>query len=124
MIWTFDRATNRLSHDGPTPWSCAASNAVVAGLSGCPNGTYTLGAPEYNEPEETANLRAMGPYFIPIYNIPGHDGIGIHGGGSAAAHPLAARQGFFPTENCIRVQNDDLYRIAQNVSAGETIVVQ
>ena len=88
-----------------------------------PAGTFTLGAPEYNEPGEAVDLAAMGPYFIPVNGIPGHSAIGIHGGGTAAEHPLAAEQGWYATENCIRLQNVDLYHVALNVNDGDTIVV-
>lgn len=88
-----------------------------------PTGTFVLGAPEWNDPEQVDDVRSMGPCFIPVNNVPGHSGIGIHGGGSAAPHPLAAQQGWFPTENCIRLQNDDLYHVALNVTAGDELEV-
>lgn len=131
MKWTFDRVARSLTHASGTleggdyaGWTCPAHGDAVPMPQGpLPAGTYTLGPVEWNEPEETADVRSMGPCFIPLLGIPGHSGIGIHGGGSAAAHPLAAQQGWFPTENCIRLQNADLYHVAQNVTAGDTIVV-
>src|ERR1700732_1777718 len=113
MVWTYSKSALRLSHAGPTPWSCEGRWEPVPGSvdypNGIPLGTFTLGAPEYNEPEEMFDgeqaTRAFGPYFIPVNNVPGHEGIGIHGGGSASPHPLAAHQGWYPTENCIRLQN-------------------
>lgn len=127
MQWFFSKSLRKLwhtdAHEPSAPWRCDASNDVVQGCTGCPLGTFTLGAAEYNEPDEADDLRSMGPYFIPVYGTPGHSGIGIHGGGSASPHPLAAQQGLFPTENCIRVNNDDLYHIALNVTAGDTLTV-
>jgi hypothetical protein len=123
MIWTFDRAAHTLSHAGPTPWSCRAHGEAVPMPNGTiPAGTYTLGAPEYNEPGETEDLTSMGPYFVPVNGIPGHSAVGIHGGGSASPHPLAACQGFYPTENCIRLQNIDLYHFVVNVTEGDTLI--
>lgn len=75
--------------------------------AGCPPGEYTIGVPEINDDED--EQRSMGPWFIPVYGIPGHDGIGIHGGGSCVApHSMALHQGWCPTENCFRTQNADL----------------
>ena len=124
MKWTFNRAARTLSHDGPTPWSCEARGDAVPMPQGpLPSGTFTLGAPEFNEPYEAVDLASMGPYFIPVNNVPGHSAIGIHGGGTAAAHPLAAQQGWYPTENCIRLQNVDLNHVALNVTAGDLLDV-
>lgn len=134
MTWYFSKSKNKLWHEplNGVSWSCEAHNDPVPGSvgypGGCPPGTYILGDPENNDPgqllEGEQACISMGPYFIPINNIPGHAGIGIHGGGSASPHPLAAHQGFYPTENCIRVQNDDLYHLALNIGAGDTLIVQ
>jgi hypothetical protein len=123
MIWTFDPLAHTLSHAGTTPWSCEAHGEAIPMPEGpVEAGTYTLSTPEFNEPDEAEDLTSMGPYFIPVNNIPGHSAVGIHGGGSAAPHPLAARQGFYPTENCIRLQNIDLYHVVLNVAEGDTLV--
>lgn len=80
--------------------------------AGCPPGTYTLGYPEGNVttlPSTPDNdWMGEGLWFVPVNNVPGHTGIGIHGGGSASPDPLADRQGWYPTENCFRLQNTDL----------------
>lgn len=132
MIWTFNRAEHTLAHPVGTPgkndfaqWSCAAHGEAIPMPAGpLPTGTFSLGAPEFNEPDEADDLRSMGPYFIPVQNVPGHEGIGIHGGGSASPHPLAARQGWYPTENCIRLQNVDLYHVVENWSPGDELIVE
>jgi len=130
--WIFVKATGTLGHEGGATfraWSCEARNVVIAGASGIPPGTYTLGAPEWIAPEDKLNdtselsTRALGPCFIPIHGVPGQPDDGIHGGGSALEHPLAARQGWAPTEDCIRVQNADLYHLALNASAGDALDV-
>jgi hypothetical protein len=79
--------------------------------AGCPPGTYTLGAPEPCDPGEEQT--SMGLWFVPVYSIPDHSGIGVHGGGSASSDPLAKQQGWFPTENCFRMQNEDLVHFVQ-----------
>jgi lysozyme len=107
--------------NGEAMFSCEAHNDSVAKNAwrpdaGCPPGRYVLAAPESNDPRRanTADNDWIGEglWFIPINGIPGHDGIGIHGGGTCKTPPnqsaLLARQGWCPTENCIRVQNTDL----------------
>ena len=103
-------------------WSCEARGEAV-GNGPIGPGVYQLGAPEFNDPGDTQDLTEMGPYFIPVNNVPGRGGIGIHGGGTGTAHPLAARQGWVVTLGCIRVQNEDLYHVVDNVGAGDTLVV-
>lgn len=88
--------------------------------AGCPPGEYELQQPESNDinaPSDDANdWVGEGRFFIPITGIPGHDGIGIHGGGTCVTPPdtaaLAPFQGWCPTLNCIRVQNADLADLA------------
>jgi hypothetical protein len=100
---------------GDLVYGCEARNDSVADNAwragaGCPPGTYALGGAETNAPGDEQT--EMGPYFIPIYNIPGHDGIGIHGGGSCVApNSMAGDQGWCPTMNCIRLQNINLTHI-------------
>lgn len=110
-----DKKLKLFDGGGTQLFLCEARNDTVARNgcrypdAGCPPGTFTLNAPEADNPghEQTE----MGPYFIPLTNIPGHDGIGIHGGGSCVApHSMDPRQGWCPTKNCIRVQNADLLK--------------
>lgn len=101
--------------NGITVYQCEAHNDSVASNAwradaGCPPGTYALQAAEPNTTEQ--DQTSMGPWFIPLINIPGHDGIGTHGGGSCVApNSMAPQQGWCPTENCIRVQNENLIHI-------------
>lgn len=122
MQWYFNRATHLLSHTD-RPWYCEARGDTIPGIEPMAAGTYTLGAPEYNEPTETEDLTSMGCYFIPIYGDVGHSGEGIHGGGTGLPHPLAAQQGWKPTLKCIRVQNIDLLHLALNVGEGDTLTI-
>lgn len=112
---------------GRRVFSYDARNDSVSGKAwrspdaGCPPGTYRLIAPESNDPSQASTADndwiGEGLWFIPITGIPGHDGIGIHGGGTCTTPPdrnaLAPRQGWCPTENCIRVQNEDLAALAK-----------
>jgi hypothetical protein len=99
--------------------------------AGCPPGTYQLLAPESNDPNQAStddnDWIGEGLWFIPITGIPGHDGIGIHGGGTCTTPPdrnaLAPRQGWCPTLNCIRVQNEDLAALAKLPLSGKPIEV-
>lgn len=102
-----------------------ASNAWRYPDAGCPPGEFVLGAPEANTSPD--DQRSMGPWFIPVNNIPGHSGIGIHGGGSCVVpHSMDPYQGWCPTENCIRVQNQNLIHIVDSFdfSGVPMIVVQ
>jgi len=99
--------------------------------AGCPPGVYRLLAPESNDPSKASTEEndwvGEGLWFIPIDGIPGHEGIGIHGGGTCKTPPdsnaLAPRQGWCPTENCIRVQNADLAALANLPLRGKPIEV-
>jgi len=99
--------------------------------AGCPPGTYRLLAPESNDPNQASTADndwiGEGLWFIPIDGIPKHDGIGIHGGGTCQTPPdrnaLSPRQGWCPTENCIRVQNEDLAALAKLPLNGKPIEV-
>jgi|SRR5579871_3666081 len=104
---------------GSIDYKCEARNDTVATNAwrypdaGCPPGTYTLSAAESNTTPD--DQREMGPWFIPVNDIPGHDGIGIHGGGSCVApHSMDPVQGWCPTENCIRLQNENLVHIVNS----------
>lgn len=116
-----DKKLKLFDEGGAEVFLCEARNDTVSRKAwrypdaGCPPGTFTLNAPEADNPghEQTE----MGPYFIPLTNIPGHVGIGIHGGGSCVApNSMAPRQGWCSTENCIRVQNADLLDFVRLIS--------
>ncbi len=127
----------KLYDDAGTPiFVCPARNDTVASNAwragaGCPPGKYLLTAPESNDPSQPNtddnNWRGEGRWFVPIVDIPGHDGIGIHGGGSCVTPPdsnaLRPQQGWCPTENCIRLQNEDLETLVQFPLAGKPIQV-
>lgn len=123
-----DHKLKVFSIGGDLMFSCEARNDTVASNAwrypdaGCPPGTYELAAPEPNDPlnpdTEENNWIGEGLWFVPIVGIPGHDGIGIHGGGSCSSSPLADRQGWCPTLNCIRLQNDDLIAFVKLVPNG------
>ncbi len=121
---------------GRRVFSYDARNDSVAGNAwrpdaGCPPGSYRLSAPLSNDPNQPSTTDndwiGEGLWFIPITGIPGHDGIGIHGGGTCQTPPdgkaLAPRQGWCPTENCIRVQNEDLAALAKLPLNGKPIDV-
>ena len=128
MSVTYDGVDKHLKvfNSGVQVFICEAHNDSVADNAwradaGCPPGTYTLDAPESNDPNAPStpdnDWVAEGLWFIPLVNIPGHDGIGIHGGGSCVyPNELAPRQGWCPTENCIRVQNEDLAAFVKLIS--------
>ena len=93
-------------------WNDSVANNAWRSDHGCPPGTFDLGAPEANTTDQ--DKLEMGPWFIPVYNIPGHDGIGIHGGGSCngtVAAAMADHQQICPTLNCFRLFNVDLVRL-------------
>lgn len=135
----YDGVSKKLEgHDaeGRQLFSYEARNTSVAANAwrpdaGCPPGTYRLLAPESNDPNKPStpdnDWVGEGLWFIPIDGIPGHEGIGIHGGGTCRTPPagnaLAPRQGWCPTENCIRVQNEDLAVLATLQLSGKPIEV-
>lgn len=114
-----DKHLKLFDADGGLVFMCDARNDSVADNAwrpdaGCPPGTFDVGAPEANT--DAADEISMGPWFIPLYNIPGHDGIGIHGGGSCVyPHSMDPHQGWCPTLNCIRLQNADLEALAPKI---------
>jgi L,D-transpeptidase catalytic domain len=113
---------------------CEAHNDSVASNAwrpdaGCPPGHYMLQAPESNDPSQPStpdnDWVAEGLWFIPLTNIPYHDGIGIHGGGSCVQpNELEPRQGWCPTENCIRLQNEDLAAVAKLITGQTPMPIQ
>jgi hypothetical protein len=117
-----DKKLKVFNEGGTEVFVCEARNDSVApnawrSDAGCPPGTYVVEQPEKNDihvpSTEENDWIGEGRYFVPLTGIPGHDGIGIHGGGTGTADPLAPRQGWVPTLNCIRLQNEDLQTFAQ-----------
>lgn len=117
-LW-FDDDRNRLiarGPDGREKFRCEARNSTVRPgqffrFGPCPRGTFRLGKPV------RSGLIPFGPWFIPVLDVKaGHGpmarfrraGIGIHGGGSGLAKPLALLQGWRNTHGCIRIQNESL----------------
>ena len=132
MTVVYDGPDNHLKvfdENGKQVFVCEARNDTVASNAwrypdaGCPPGTYTLEAPESNDPHQPDtddnNWIGEGLWFVPLTGIPGHSGIGIHGGGSCVyPNSLNPQQGWCPTENCIRLQNEDLATFVKLVPSG------
>ncbi|MBQ0016401.1 MAG: L,D-transpeptidase [Bacteroidales bacterium] len=59
---------------------------------------------------------AYGPYFIRL-DVPGHTGIGIHGTHDSSS--IGSRV----TEGCIRLKNDDVALLREQVEQGMVVVV-
>lgn len=117
-----DKKLKLFDDAGRALFSCDAHNDTVANNgwrpdAGCPPGEYELQAPVTNDPNEPNDddndWIGEGLFFCLLTGIPGHSGIGIHGGGSCSDDPLAPRQGWCPTMNCIRIQNVDLALFVQ-----------
>lgn len=99
---------------GTLLFECDMHDAAVSGpgfghFGRVPRGSYPLGAPV---PKDDP---AFGRWFIPVEDVPGRGGIGVHGGGSGLEHPFALQQGWRPTEGCLRVQNQDLDQLVDLV---------
>jgi hypothetical protein len=140
MRWYYSRSQKKLWHGGTDGsacldwksalWSCDADDTAVPGLPApLPLGNYPYGPVKWNQPEDAEPSgelwsRSMGPGYIIIGGAAAPRGIYTHGGGSGVAFPLAARQGITPTENCIRVNNEDLYHIGVNVGDGSTDTIE
>jgi len=41
----------------------------------------------------------------------GREGVGMHGGGSGLPDPFAPRQELWATHGCVRIHNEDVYRV-------------
>jgi len=71
-------------------------------------GVYPLGTPVKVDPTGDANRDGIpdglqfGPYFIPVHDVPGRTGIGIHGGRSGPQSP---------TLGCFRMSNADVAQL-------------
>lgn len=108
----------------------AASNDAIAGdvfthNGRCPAGEYELGAPQAIAPP----IASEGAWQIPLIDVnglwvaAGRGAIMIHGGGSASPEPLAPRQGFYPTEGCVRLQNEDLAHLVPLLTGSDRCTV-
>jgi hypothetical protein len=109
------------SHTRRHRWE--ARNAAVGNPSPDPYGHdcpmpfgdgYVFGKPMGCGPDSDDGI-AYGYWAIPINDDPardfaahGRDGIMAHGGGSASPTPFAAKQGWYATCGCLRLQNEDL----------------
>ena len=86
-------------------------------------GNYPIGNPVAINSNGDVNADGIpdgtqfGPYFIPIQNVPGRSGIGIHGGRSGPQSP---------TLGCIRTSNEDITTIVtiHNQDPITNIIVQ
>lgn len=120
---TYDFETHELV------FSCEARNETIANgqyghYGNCPPGQYKLGGLSH------MNTQPFGPYFIEVVDVNGlwkqygRAGIGLHGGGSCVVNWSAGRQGWCPTEGCIRFQNADLVTLVQKFyHPGDTLDV-
>ena len=115
---------------GELRYSCEVRNDAVGGegyghLARCPLGDYVLAAPQPIAPP----IASEGAWQIPLIDadklwaLAGRGDIMIHGGGTASPDPLAPNQGFFPTEGCFRVLNDDLGHLASILTEGDRLTV-
>lgn len=95
-------------------WFCKARTIGQYADWKVKNGDTPRGVYEVSFIYDTQGEAAYGRWCIDLYDLDGQerkhgrDGISIHGGGSASPTPFAARQGWYPTHGCIRVQNHDL----------------
>jgi hypothetical protein len=119
----FDRRNNLLiaTVDGVERHAWECRNTTVGsktsdpyGYEGmCPPGDYFIGTPQILVQRE----RPYGFAFTPLIDTPqsmaqrkhGRKGIGVHGGGSGCDDPFCERQGWCPTDGCLRLQNIDNY---------------
>lgn len=131
-----DKKLKAVDASGSVIFQCEARNDSVAENAwrrdaGCPPGSYTIATPLTNDPNQPSTKDndwiGEGCWFIPITGIAGHNGIGIHGGGTCTTPPdsnaLRPQQGWCPTENCIRLQNEDLDTFAHLPVSGKPIEV-
>lgn len=78
------------------------------------NGDTPRGRYEVGVIYDTFGEIAYGDHCIDLIDLDGQerdngrDGISIHGGGSASPAPFAAKQGWYATHGCVRVQNGDM----------------
>lgn len=127
-IFSFNATEQKLKYflsSGMMQWAVAARGKGSTdgyGTNGdTPPGLYKLSEPAWiSERDREAN--GLGRWFIPmlpaisnIYVENMRSNLGIHGGGTDLPNPLASRQGWETTLGCIRVQNEDLSRVAYAV---------
>jgi hypothetical protein len=127
-IFSFNATERKLKYflsNGMMQWFVEArgnGSATGFGTNGdTPPGLYQLMDPEWLS-DKDRDARGLGRWFIPmkpaissIYMENMRTNLGIHGGGSDLPSPLAGRQGWETTLGCIRVQNEDLNRVAYAV---------
>lgn len=104
---TFIRSAQTIYFDGGVvyPFDChhahfSGYNSEGQPYESLPLGEYTAHADE--PPAE--NSDEYGTFYISTGDSRGRD---IHGGGSGLDDPKAARQGWYPTLGCLRMQNCD-----------------
>ena len=88
-----------------TPFECRNAHFSGYNDAGEPYETLPLGeyvAHAYEPPAEDSV--EFGTFYISTGDARGRD---IHGGGSGLDDPKAARQGWYPTLGCLRMQNED-----------------
>ena len=70
---------------------------------------------------------SYGAYYVYLQEMEGQEsgrqrsGVGMHGGGSASPNPLAGQQGFYATNGCVRLQNQDLPRLVTAVRTSKAM---
>jgi len=110
---------------GKEVFQCEARNRTVNNgqwghWGNCPPGEYVLGKPVFKD------TVPFGRWFIPLLDYGDHhtmakfgrSGIGIHGGGSGLARPMAPRQSppWVVTHGCFRILNLSLAELEQKVA--------
>lgn len=127
-IFTFNATEKKLKYflsNGMMQWFVEArgegSKSGFATDGDTPPGLYQLMDPQWISVKDD-HARAVGRWFIPMqpsisrtYVANNRTDLGIHGGGSHLASPLSNQQGWETTRGCIRVQNEDLNKIAYAV---------
>ena len=126
----FDRPAKLLKvfrvGDGAELFSCEARNDTIGSDTADPFGHFEPCPPGIGygiRPPTPTNEVATGAFFFELLDDPAGDflkhgraAIGIHGGGTGLENPFAPRQGWIPTEGCIRLQNEDVAHLAQLVT--------
>lgn len=86
-----------------------------------PPGLYECGQITWTRKDEPRKIwDAFGEVFVDLEELQdqersrGRAGVGLHGGGSGLADPLAKRQGWYKTHGCVRFQNEDIVKLVKN----------